>query len=195
MGNLLVLKDADFSAKNIGNSKVKEIDIQIDVTGKIHSGGRFNQPEDSTPDIATRFITPVDAQDMWGLTNNLSQEINITETIKTIYLICPLVVPASELAGVTDNKFSPALTDAIVNFLIYYEIDNGKWRSSNYGKINEIYAIKERALNNSFAVVLARFQGTPFSDNVHKFRIQWQSNTGDALGAGMYKPRLFVELL
>lgn len=194
MGNLLILKDADFSSQNIGNSKVKEIDIQIAVAGKIHDG-RFGQTEDSVSDIATRFIVPSQSNDMWGLTNNLSQEIAIEETIKTVYLICPLVVTAANLPSIVNDKFSPADTDAIANCLLYYEIDNAKWRSTNYGRINEIYAIKERAINNSFAVVLARFQSTPFSDNVHKFRIQWQSNSGDAFGAGIYKPRVFVELL
>lgn len=188
MGNLLILKNADFSANNIGNSGLHPIDITVAYENKVIRGF-------GTSSIS--FDTPSGENTIWAQSSCISQEITINDNIKYLYGIIPIIVPDSSVDTILSTKKNTAAADITSYYYMpFYNSTTEKWNNNNrINDIFEVYAVRREIFNNdSFAVILANFKLSEFTSAVHKFRIQWQKSAFDSAGIGMDKPILYYEL-
>lgn len=187
MGNLLILKNTDFSVNNVGNSGLHSIDITVAYENKVISGFGTS---------SLSFDSPGISDSIWAKSSCISQEITIEGDIKYLYGIIPIIVPKSSVDTILANKTNTAVGDVAYYYLPFYNSSTEKWNNNN--RINDIFEVfavrRDMFANSNFAVILANFKLSEFTSDVHKFRVQWQKNAYESAGIGMEKPRLFYEL-
>lgn len=192
MGNILFLENADFSNNNIGRSKIRKLDLVTWQTGVDTSS--VEDVADVDPSSYITESQPSDSGYIVYKTNRISEIIELDQNAKQLYGIMPLIVAKSVLSKVVNfdgNPFGVGFP-----YMYYYNENTESWKGNQLlTGVFDIYKIKENIyLNKNFCLVLGKFKLTYFTPTAHNFFMQWQVNGGEAIGLGMDKPELYLEM-
>ena len=189
MGNVLILKNADFSNVSVGDSKLLPVDINSVTVGEGYVS--YN----SVTQQVEHVLSPTDEFSKMLYT---SGELTIpNEGVINLYGIMPIVVPTADINSVINASDASPYTSNLDKYYMYFHNQlNNTWnRRVGIKKTYKIYARKDGVIDGTYSILLGDFKLCDISSVVaDKYYMQWPGNIAQGIEIGIEVPKLYWEV-
>lgn len=189
MGNILILKNADFSNVSVGQSKLIPVAINNVTVGQGYV----------TYDSGTQqIIHSISPSDEFSKMLYTSDELTLpNEGVMDLYGTIPIIVPTADIASVlAATDASPYNSNLNMYYMYFHNFSNNSWnRRVGIRKTYKIYARKDGVIDGTYSILLGDFKLCDISSAiVDKYYIQWPGNLAQGIEIGLEIPKLYWQI-